>query len=155
MLPAPQQWAVQGAAGEFGKTQRAQPEGLFCYSGAIYWSEPTGMANGSRKRGEHRWMVWCGHGPGWHTDVLSASPLLSPGVTPKIGCSSIKIHRLGLPGLSSELCQPWPGVAGMSTGNWGWSFNYFIRAAVLSGLDSRLSCKGLGSPGCSVSCCGC
>lgn len=73
----------------------------------------------------------------------------------KIGCSSTKIHRLGLPGLSSELCQPGPGVAGMSTGNWGWSFNYFMRAAVLSGLDSRLSCKGLGSPGCSVSCCGC
>lgn len=77
----PSSRAVLGAAGEFGKTQRAEAEGLFCYSGAIYWSEPTGMANGSRKRGEHRWMVWCGHGPGWHTDVLSASPLLSPGVT--------------------------------------------------------------------------
>lgn len=28
----------------------AEPDGLCCYSGAIYWSEPTGMCRDSRKR---------------------------------------------------------------------------------------------------------
>jgi len=60
------------AAGGFGETRRAEPEGLSCYSGAIYWSQPTEGAVAAGK-GRETWVgsvAW----PGSHAGARAARP---------------------------------------------------------------------------------